>query len=233
MALKKVIAGDGFSQSSAGPSASTVLGPTSSTDNAVAIWDGTTGKLLKDSTLAYGAGALTITKTTEQLRIRYDSSNYIACTIASNGRPSFNAIGSDPNLYQFAVGGNVILQFSVQSGTGGTIVATGGATASFSTSTAGNTSATIPRFDVSGNPFGGAAGLSDGGASNALGLVINSSEVVHLTATKLSLTSGVAFQLGNTATTGLIAGALAALTTASIVILDSTGTAYRVPCVTP
>lgn len=35
------------------------------------------------------------------------------------------------------------------------------------------------------------------------------------------------------ATTGLIAGALAALTNASIVIYDGTGTAYRVPCVTP
>lgn len=35
------------------------------------------------------------------------------------------------------------------------------------------------------------------------------------------------------ATTGLIAGALAALTNASIVIYDATGTAYRVPCVTP
>lgn len=40
-------------------------------------------------------------------------------------------------------------------------------------------------------------------------------------------------QLGNAAATGLVAGALAALTTASIVIYDSTGTAYRVPCVTP
>lgn len=35
------------------------------------------------------------------------------------------------------------------------------------------------------------------------------------------------------ATTGLVAGALAALTTATIVIYDATGTAYRVPCVTP
>lgn len=35
------------------------------------------------------------------------------------------------------------------------------------------------------------------------------------------------------ATTGLVAGALAALTNASIVIYDATGTAYRVPCVTP
>lgn len=35
------------------------------------------------------------------------------------------------------------------------------------------------------------------------------------------------------ATTGLIAGALAALTNASVVIYDDSGTAYRVPCVTP
>lgn len=35
------------------------------------------------------------------------------------------------------------------------------------------------------------------------------------------------------ATTGLTPGALAALTTATIVIYDATGTAYRVPCVTP
>lgn len=35
------------------------------------------------------------------------------------------------------------------------------------------------------------------------------------------------------ATTGLVVGALAALTNASIVIYDATGTAYRVPCVTP
>lgn len=35
------------------------------------------------------------------------------------------------------------------------------------------------------------------------------------------------------AVTGLVAGALAALTSASIVIYDATGTAYRIPCVTP
>lgn len=35
------------------------------------------------------------------------------------------------------------------------------------------------------------------------------------------------------ATTGLTAGVLSALTTSSIVIYDGTGTAYRVPCITP
>lgn len=37
--------------------------------------------------------------------------------------------------------------------------------------------------------------------------------------------------LSNAAVTGLVAGAVAALTTATIVIYDSTGQAYRVPCV--
>lgn len=46
-----------------------------------------------------------------------------------------------------------------------------------------------------------------------------------------SIASGKSFQLGNAATTGLTAGVLSALTNASIVILDSTGQAYRVPCI--
>lgn len=69
--------------------------------------------------------------------------------------------------------------------------------------------------------------------------VAGSSSTVNTLATRLTIdnagkvavASGGAFQLGNAATTGLIAGALSALTTASIVIYDSTGTAYRVPCV--
>lgn len=43
--------------------------------------------------------------------------------------------------------------------------------------------------------------------------------------------SGKTFQLGNAATTGLAAGVLAALTNATIVITDSTGQAYRIPCI--
>lgn len=43
--------------------------------------------------------------------------------------------------------------------------------------------------------------------------------------------SGKTFQLGNAATTGLTAGVLAATTNASIVITDSTGQAYRIPCI--
>jgi len=43
--------------------------------------------------------------------------------------------------------------------------------------------------------------------------------------------SGMTFQIGNAATTGLTAGVLAATTNASIVITDSAGQAYRIPCI--
>lgn len=45
------------------------------------------------------------------------------------------------------------------------------------------------------------------------------------------IASGKTFQVGNAATTGLTAGVLAAITNASIVITDSTGQAYRIPCI--
>lgn len=43
--------------------------------------------------------------------------------------------------------------------------------------------------------------------------------------------AGKTLTLGNSATTGLSAGILAALTNASVVITDSSGQAYRVPCI--
>lgn len=47
----------------------------------------------------------------------------------------------------------------------------------------------------------------------------------------LTVGSGSVFKVGNAATTGLTAGVLAALTNATIVISDSTGQAYRIPCI--
>lgn len=52
-----------------------------------------------------------------------------------------------------------------------------------------------------------------------------------LTAGNLTVGAAKVLQLGNAATTGLTAGVLAALTNATIVISDSTGQAYRVPCI--
>jgi len=47
----------------------------------------------------------------------------------------------------------------------------------------------------------------------------------------VTIASGKALKLGNTATTGLTAGVLSALTNASITITDSAGTVYRIPCI--
>lgn len=43
--------------------------------------------------------------------------------------------------------------------------------------------------------------------------------------------NGSALKLGNSAVTGLAAGALAALTNASLTIQDATGTTYRIPVI--
>lgn len=55
--------------------------------------------------------------------------------------------------------------------------------------------------------------------------------VASFSSTFLTVASGLGFKLGNSATTGLVAGALAALTTASLVITDASGQAYRIPCI--
>lgn len=47
----------------------------------------------------------------------------------------------------------------------------------------------------------------------------------------LKVENGFKVQIGNAAVTGLVAGTLAATTNASIVLYDSTGQAYRIPCI--
>lgn len=47
----------------------------------------------------------------------------------------------------------------------------------------------------------------------------------------VTIAAGKSLVLGNAATTGLVAGTLAALTNATVVITDSTGQAYRIPCI--
>lgn len=75
-----------------------------------------------------------------------------------------------------------------------------------------------------------AATLNSGSATNLL-LQYNATTTLSMTATGALVASGKTFTLGNAATTGLTAGVLAALTNASVVIFDSTGQAYRVPCI--
>lgn len=99
------------------------------------------------------------------------------------------------------------------------------------TSNVAGAALTIAGSQGKGSAAGGSiifqtAPLGAGGTSvNALATVFT------LSTTGAVVASGKTFTLGNAATTGLVAGALAALTTASIVIYDSAGQAYRVPCV--
>lgn len=79
------------------------------------------------------------------------------------------------------------------------------------------TSVTGTANQVTVNPTTGAAVVS-------LPTVLN-------TPGSVKINSGSTFTLGNAATTGLSAGVLAALTNATIIITDSTGQAYRIPCV--
>ena len=53
----------------------------------------------------------------------------------------------------------------------------------------------------------------------------------RLTLSETFVTCGVPLKVSNAAVTGLVAGVLAASTNASIVICDSAGVAYRIPCV--
>ena len=69
------------------------------------------------------------------------------------------------------------------------------------------------------------------GAQLLFDLQKNSVSAFNVSSTKVKVASGLTFQLGNSAVTGLIAGSLAALTNATIIILDSTGQAYRIPCI--
>lgn len=68
-------------------------------------------------------------------------------------------------------------------------------------------------------------------ASGNISLIVGAAEQARVVSTGLTIISGKALVLGNAATTGLTPGVLSASTNASIVITDSTGQAYRIPCI--
>lgn len=68
-------------------------------------------------------------------------------------------------------------------------------------------------------------------SSTDLRCSVNNADIWQATGTQFNVMSGIALQLGNAAVTGLIAGALAALTNASVTLKDSNGTTYRVPVI--
>lgn len=102
--------------------------------------------------------------------------------------------------------------------------------ASGATLTSSAASATVPTVIPLRSDSG--TGMGSSGTGN-ISFISGSAEKARITSVGVQVISGNQFQLGNSAVTGLVAGALAALTTSSIVIYDATGTAYRVPAITP
>jgi hypothetical protein len=80
----------------------------------------------------------------------------------------------------------------------------------------GGTDANISRIGA------GILGIGTGAQGNVTG---------GLNVGNITITSAKILQLGNAATTGLTPGVLAATTNATIVISDSSGQAYRIPCI--
>lgn len=86
-----------------------------------------------------------------------------------------------------------------------------------------------------GNGTSGDHVFSTGKNGNGSGVLATVTEALRIKGETQAVivAAGKTFQLGATAVTGLIAGALAALTNASLTLTDATGTVYRIPCVTP
>lgn len=101
--------------------------------------------------------------------------------------------------------------------TGFTQLMFGGSTASFpSLKRTTTTLAARLADDSADSPFTAAAGTFSGLLTGSAGVTV---------------ASGQALKLGNAATTGLAAGVLAATTNATVVVTDSAGQVYRVPCI--
>lgn len=72
-----------------------------------------------------------------------------------------------------------------------------------------------------------------GSSGSTLGTLVTYASVIPGATPTFALASGVALKLGIEATTGLVAGAFAALTNATIVFTTPSGNVYRVPAMTP
>lgn len=172
--------------------------------------------------------ALTLTQTTQQLSLNYDGTNKATFAIGSGGKLTINS-NNLGTCYEWQAGGTVIAQLSIVGATG--VMTMGyGANAAYTVATQGNFSSTKVLYDVTGNPNATATGITYPAAST-LGLATDNVTRFKVSNTAATITSGISLVLGNAATTGLAAGILAATTNATIVITDSTGQAYRIPCI--
>lgn len=117
---------------------------------------------------------LLLTKVTEQLRIRYDSTHYLATTVDANGVVMWNNPTDIDYRWQF--GGNTYMRF------GSNALTVTLPFGSFYVDSAGQYAAGRPRFSV-GSAADSGPGISDGGAVSTLGLCIGGTDYVLVTPT--------------------------------------------------
>lgn len=168
--------------------------------------------LATGAVINYNAGNVTITHSSGLLTIHAavtTDSNILAgaaSVIGGNGRGGFN-LSSDG-----------VMQLRNNGGTDFGRVMLGGATSSF------------PAIKRSGAAL--AFRLADDSADAAITAAAGTfTGLLSTSGAGITVGSGQVLKLGNAATTGLTAGVLAATTNASIVITDSAGQAYRIPCI--
>jgi hypothetical protein len=211
-----------------------VVGPASANDNAVVRFDGTTGKVVQSSVFviddtgvasglaslsiggaAIGSNALGVTGTATFS----GSVTASAIVVTGSAIPTNGMYLTSADVPAFAASGSRRWYIN-----NGALVAnsTSGALISGAAS-----SATVPTVV----PHQGSTTAGLGGTSGVPAMIVGSATIESWSSAGAVIASGKTFQLGNAAVTGLTAGVLAALTNASIVITDSTGQAYRIPCI--
>lgn len=275
-----------------------VAGPATSTNNAVALWDGATGKLLKDSsifitgggTIALGGFTLTVPNNGTAALLGTAQTFTAANIFSVNGSASTPAMTLNGAIFTGGTSTTTKPLFLIEpSGTTSNAWSTSGTFLGINLPVgfSGNaislcsSGEALPWFNFSFDQGSGSASfgppasgfgiyggsfypvpvngirLGRAGVSAWTGLGLTSAAPIEwnsdagltrsgtgalkvtdggagygsLIASALTVNTGGALKLGNAAVTGLIAGALAALTTASITIQDSTGTTYRIPCI--
>lgn len=193
------------------------------------------GLSIGPTTLAYDGGSVTGSSTT--------SFASIAGTWNTSGSPTAvqvnitaTAFGAAALLMDLQTGGTSTFNVSpISSGVMAMTLGSASPQIVMGDGTGGSAKLNFNNSVSQGYALNGANGgltISNNNNTNPF-LILPSSSGATLTPAGASVIigTGKGFQLGNNATTGLTAGVLAALTNATVVIIDGSGQAYRVPCI--
>lgn len=201
-------------------SAADALGITSLTGDVTATGPGAAAATLASTIVAGGpTGSATVSPI-----ITYDAKGRLTAVSSATIAPAIGSVTGLGTGVATALGntaggaGSFALQSSLASYlplAGGTMTGGIGFSTTNTLDIGTNSSTLAPRTVYAGTSFVGPTGT--------FATAVNGGDV--------TVASGKVLTLGNAAVTGLTAGVLAALTNATVVITDSTGQAYRIPCI--